>query len=71
MQGPSDISDILSGLKVKKSGASQGPPPTIPAGKDNGSTVSIQDLKDMASANVPSRSNRRKRSEKTSISIDI
>jgi len=71
MQGPSDISDILSGLKVKKSGASQGPPPTIPAGKDNGSTVSIQDLKDIASANVPSRSNRRKRSEKTSISIDI
>ena len=71
MQGPSDISDILSGLKVKKSGPSQAPIPSIPTGKDNGSTVSIQDLKDMASANVPSRSNRRKRSEKNSISIDI
>ena len=72
MQGPSDIDDILSGLKTKTVSmppSKQTAPPK--SGIDEGSTVSIQDLKDMASAKVPSRSNRRKKSEKTSISLEI
>lgn len=68
MKGPSDISDILSGLKTKKVTVNSGG--SVPV--NDSSTVSIQDLKDMANSKVPSRSsNRRKKSEKTSISLDI
>lgn len=71
MQGPSDIDDILSGLKTKTVSMLPSKPVAPKSGIDEGSTVSIQDLKDMASAKVPSRSNRRKKSEKTSISLEI
>ena len=68
MKGPSDISDILSGLKTKKVTVNSGG--TLPV--NDSSTVSIQDLKEMANSKIPSRSsNRRKKSEKTSISLDI
>lgn len=66
MKGPSDISDILSGLKTKTVTVNNSG--TVPV--NDSSTVSIQDLKDMANSKVPSRS-RRKKSEKTSISLDI
>jgi hypothetical protein len=66
MKGPSDISDILSGLKTKTVTVNNGG--TVPV--NDSSTVSIQDLKDMANSKVPTRS-RRKKSEKTSISLDI
>jgi len=68
MKGPSDIDNILSGLKTKpvKTTSTQNVVPV----KD-GSTVSIQDLKDMQSAKLPTRSTKRKKSEKTSISLDI
>lgn len=68
MKGPSDISDILSGLKTK-SVSMPAPKTSIPV-KD-GSTVSIQDINDLQNVKVPTRSNRRKKSEKTSISLDI
>lgn len=68
MKGPSDISDILSGLKTKK--VTVNSENTLPV--NDSSTVSIQDLKEMANSKIPSRSNnRRKKSEKTSISLDI
>ena len=58
MKGPSDISDILSGLKTKKVTVNSGG--SVPV--NDSSTVSIQDLKDMANSKVPSRSsNRRKK----------
>ena len=68
MKGPSDISSLLSNIKTKTV--------TMPSDKGttlmkDGSTVSLQDLKDMQNAKIPSRSNRRKKSEKTSISLDI
>jgi hypothetical protein len=74
MKGPSDIDNLLSGLKPKTSMSNEPTEPmvipmVIPV-KD-GSTVSIQDLKELQSANIPSRSNRRKKSEKTSISLDF
>ena len=68
MKGPSDIGDILSGLKSKTVSV-QSNKKTVSV--DNSSTVSIQDLKEISSAKIPSRSNRRKKSEKTSISLDI
>lgn len=67
MTGPSDVNNILSKLKKKQ---------VEPIKKeiDNGSTISIKDLKDLEMANIPSRtkkSKNKKKSEKTSISLDI
>jgi len=66
MRGPSDISDLLSGLKTKTI--------NIPESQknNNDSTISISDLKDLQNdGNVPKRSKRRPRSDKNSISLDI
>jgi hypothetical protein len=66
MKGPSDISNLLSGLKVKKTTNLD-----IQNDRDDkGSTISISELKDMQNDNVPLRSKRRK-SEKNTISLDI
>lgn len=70
MKGPSDIDDLLSGLKPKTSKSNEPTEPMVIPVKE-GSTVSIQDLRELQSANIPSRSNRRKKSEKTSISLDF
>ena len=65
MNGPSDISNLLSGLKVTKTAVD------IQNDKDEkGSTISISELKEMQNDNVPMRSKRRK-SEKNTISLDI
>jgi len=70
MKGPSDIDDLLSGLKPKTSKSNEPTEPMVIPVKE-GSTVSIQDLRELQTANIPSRSNRRKKSEKTSISLDF
>jgi hypothetical protein len=65
MKGPSDISNLLSGLKVKKTNVD------IQNDKDEkGSTISISELKEMQNDNIPIRSKRRK-SERNTISLDI
>ena len=93
MKGPSDIDDILSGLKKTTSpppqvnaqappplsqqaattqmfnGSNQAPPSS--AKEDNGSTISISDLKELQNTNLPKKSKRRKTSEKNTISLDI
>jgi hypothetical protein len=67
MKGPSDISDILSGLKTKTINIQQ----PVQNTNDN-STISINDLKDLQSdANMPKRSGRRKKSASNTISLDI
>ena len=93
MQGPSDISDILSGLKTKSNVQSNMQPnfkkvteanipnvnmqlnePSFTLKKDDdaGSTVSIQELKEMQEGgNMPKRSKRRQKSDKSTISLDI
>jgi len=93
MKGPSDIDDILSGLKKTTSPPpqvnAQAPPPlsqqaattqmfngsnqTPPSStkEDNGSTISISDLKELQNTNLPKKSKRRKTSEKNTISLDI
>jgi len=67
MKGPSDISDILSGLKTKTINIQQ------PSQNTNDtSTISINDLKDLQSdANLPKKSGRRKKSASNTISLDI
>ena len=73
MKGPSDISDILSGLKTKTIDIS------APKSRDiviedinNNSTISIDDLKSIQTdANVPKKSRRRPKSDKNTVSLDI
>ena len=65
MKGPSDISNILSGLKMKKTEVN------IQSDRDEkGSTISISELKEMQNDNMPLRSKRRK-SERNTVSLDI
>lgn len=82
MKGPSDISDILSGLKTKTIAINQQPPSpssfapspsTINIQQDNNSsTISIEDLKSIQSeGNVPKRSRRKQKSDKNTVSLDI
>jgi hypothetical protein len=65
MKGPSDISDLLSGLKTK----------TIDIGASNekkdSSTISIQDLKEISDAKQPSRSKRRQKSDRNVVSLEL
>jgi hypothetical protein len=66
MKGPSDITDILSGLKTKTINIQQ------PTQDGDNSTISINDLKDLQSdVNMPKRSGRKKRSASNTISLDI
>ena len=79
MKGPSDISDILSGLKTKTINISdqsrnnmnsfnQGPLDH----DNNSSTISINDLKDLQDdTNVPKRTRRKPKSDKNTVSLDI
>ena len=62
MKGPSDISDILGGLKSK----------TINLHDDQGSTVSITELQEMKDElNMPKKSKKRVKSDKNSMTLDI
>ena len=71
MKGPSDISDILSGLKTKTINIQQSNSPTNMNTNDN-STISINDLKELqAEGNMPKRSGRRKKSASNTVSLDI
>ena len=68
MKGPSDISDILSGLKTKTINIQE---PVSQPTNDN-STISISDLKELqAEGNMPKRSGRRKKSASNTVSLDI
>jgi len=69
MKGPSDITDILSGLKTKTINIQQ---PTSPANVNDNSTISINDLKELQNeGNMPKRSGRRKKSANNTVSLDI
>jgi hypothetical protein len=68
MRGPSDITDILSGLKTKTINI-QDP---VPQQQNDNSTISISDLKELQSeGNMPKRSGRRKKSASNTVSLDI
>ena len=71
MKGPSDISDILSGLKTKTINI-QEPTHLQPQTTNDNSTISISDLKELQSeGNMPKRSGRRKKSASNTVSLDI
>jgi hypothetical protein len=64
MKGPSDISNLLSGLKMKPTEIN------IHDEQEKGSTISISELKEMQNDNLPVKT-KRKKSEKNTISLDI
>jgi hypothetical protein len=68
MRGPSDISDILSGLKTRNINIQDEPKKQ----EIDNSTISIKDLKELQSdGNMPKRSKRRQKSASNTISLDI
>jgi hypothetical protein len=76
MNGPSDLSDILSGLKTKTINIQE---TTNQQQQNNNntngnSTISIEDLKELqgqTDGNMPKRSKRRQKSSNNTISLDI
>jgi len=76
MRGPqsSDIDTILSGLKTRNNEIREEPSATqnIYLSQEDDSIISITSLKDMQNTKLPKRTNNRKqRSEKNTISLDI
>jgi hypothetical protein len=72
MKGPSDISDILSGLKTKTINIQEARPQTSNNNNNDSSTISISDLKDLQSdGNLPKKSRRKQKSASNTISLDI
>ena len=78
MKGPSDITDILSGLKTKTIEITSQPQQTQTQTHvhmdelNDSSMISIDELKSIQSeANVPKRSRRRGKSDKNTVSLDI
>ena len=67
MKGPSDISNILSGLKTKNINLSE---PLNERSMGDSSTISIGELKEIQGNVIPARSKRRTKSS-NSISLDI
>jgi len=81
MKGPSDISDILSGLKTKTINIQEPPQQSQVSQSMNSnnntngnSTISIEDLKELqgqSDINMPKRSRRRQKSASNTVSLDI
>ena len=73
MRGPTDISNILSGLKTK-SVSLQEPlqqQSQSQLNEDKTSTISISDLKELQNDNLPLKSKRRQRSDKNTVSLAL
>lgn len=67
MKGPSDISNILGGLKTKTINIQQP--------NDEGSTISLSELKEMnqgmSNSSMPKKSKRKQKSDKNTVSISL
>jgi hypothetical protein len=67
MKGPSDITDILSGLKTKTINIQE-----ASSVNNDSSTISISDLKELqGDGNMPKKSRRRQKSSSNTVSLDI
>ena len=79
MRGPTDISNILSGLKTKNIQVSQQQQPQSmqqqqqqsQQSEDKTSTISISDLKELQNDNLPHKSKRRQKSDKNTVSLAL
>ena len=72
MKGPSDLTDILSGLKTKTINIQEPPKQAQSNMNNDSSTISISDLKDLqGDGNMPKKSRRRQKSASNTVSLDI
>ena len=75
MKGPTDINDILSGLKTKTINIQEDQPQqreSLSSHNNDSSTISISDLKELqADGTMPKRTKRRQKSDKNTVSLDI
>ena len=74
MRGPTDISNILSGLKTKSVSLQEPLQPQSQSqqpNEDKTSTISISDLKELQNDNLPHKSKRRQRSDKNTVSLAL
>ena len=71
MRGPTDISNILSGLKTKTIQVQQQQQQPQPQVEDKTSTISISDLKELQNDNLPHKSKRRQKSDKNTVSLAL
>ena len=80
MRGPTDISNILSGLKTKtiqvqpqqpQQQQQQQQQESASAADDKTSTISISDLKELQNDNLPHKSKRRQRSDKNTVTLAL
>ena len=71
MKGPSDISDLLAGIKQRKINIQSSEKDEREDKSRDGSTISIQDLKDMSSLKTDGHGKRRQKKDKNTISLDI
>ena len=73
MRGPTDISNLLAGLKSKtiQVQQSQQQSQQTQSVEDKTSTISISDLKELQNDNLPHKSKRRQRSDKNTVSLAL
>lgn len=72
MKGPSDIDNILSGLKTRSVNIHEKPQPTTSGvSNDEDSVISISSLNGMQNTNMPKRSRKKNTSNKNTVSLDI
>lgn len=72
MKGPSDIDNILSGLKTRTVNIHEKPTPTTQhVSNDEDSVISISSLNGMQNTNMPKRARKKNTSNKNIVSLDI
>ena len=64
MKGPSNINDLLAGLKTKPIDVNE------TSEKDN-STISIKELKELSGNKIPTKGKRRQKSERNEVSLEL
>ena len=64
MKGPTDISDLLSGIKTKTINIKE-------SKKDDSSTISVSELKEMQKDDIQKKSRRRPKSERSTVSLTL
>ncbi len=63
MRGPSNLDDLLSGIKTKQINIKEKP--------DDSSTISVSELKEMQKDNIQKKSKRKSKSERSTISLNL
>ena len=69
MRGPTEVNNILSGLKTKQVNMNSSEQDNQ-KDKNNLSTISVEDLRELSSTKLP-KSKRKQKSDKNTISLDI